>query len=62
MKIVGIMLVIWGFADLGLSWLGTDLYAQIGVELSDGIFPYTHWIAMAVGYGIYSIAGSADKK
>ena len=46
MKIIGIVLMIWGFADFGLSWLGTDLYWEIGIELSDGIYPFTHWIAM----------------
>ncbi|MDB3950177.1 hypothetical protein N9403_00925 [Gammaproteobacteria bacterium] len=58
MKIVGILLIIWGFADLGLSWVGTDLYYEIGIELSDAIYPFTHWIAMGIGYGIYSISGS----
>ena len=33
MKIVGILLIIWGFADLGLSWAGTDLYYEIGLSL-----------------------------
>jgi|TARA_B110000438_G_scaffold284078_1_gene312758 hypothetical protein len=58
MKIVGILLIIWGFADLGLSWAGTDLYYAIGIELPNAIYPFTHWIAMGIGYGIYSIAGS----
>jgi len=57
MKIVGILLIIWGFADLGLSWAGTDLYYVIGIELSDAIYPFTHWIAMGIGYGIYALAG-----
>ena len=58
MKIVGMLLIIWGFADLGLSWAGTDIYYEIGIELSNAIYPFTHWIAMGIGYGIYSIAGS----
>ena len=56
MKIVGILLIIWGFADLGLSWAGIDLYWEIGVELPVAIYPFTHWIAMGVGYGIYSVS------
>ena len=55
MKIIGIILIFWGFADWGLSWLGTDLYWAIGIELSDGIYPFTHWIAMGIGSAIYSI-------
>ena len=58
MKIVGILLIIWGFADFGLSWAGTDIYYEIGIELSDAIYPFTHWIAMGIGFGIYSISGS----
>ena len=57
MKIVGILLIIWGFADLGLSWLEIDLYWEIGIKLPNTIYPFTHWIAMGIGYGIYSIAG-----
>mgnify|MGYP004133774781 CR=1 FL=1 len=60
MKIVGILLVIWGLADLGLSWAGTDLYYAIGIELSDAIYPFTHWIAMGIGSGIYALAGSKE--
>ena len=56
MKIAGMFLVAWGFADLGLSWGGTDLYGFIGITLSETIYPFTHWIAMAIGYGLYSAA------
>ena len=56
MKIAGMFLVAWGFADLGLSWGGTDLYGVIGITLSETIYPFTHWIAMAIGYGLYSAA------
>ena len=56
MKFVGILLIIWGFADLGLSWAGTDLYWEIGIDLPGVIYPFTHWIAMGIGYGIYSIS------
>ena len=62
MKIVGIILIVWGFADLGLSWAGTDLYREIGIELSEGIYPFTHWIAMGIGYAIYSIGKSGDEE
>jgi len=55
MKIIGIILIVWGFSDLGLSWAGTDLYSEIGIQLSDTIYPFTHWIAMGIGYAIYSI-------
>ena len=61
MNIIGTVLIIWGVADMGLSWLGTDLYWEIGIELSSVIYPFTHWIAMGVGFAIYSI-GSANEE
>ena len=62
MKIVGIILIVWGIADLGLSWAGTDLYWKIGIELSEGIYPFTHWIAMGIGYAIYLKGKSSDEE
>ena len=56
MKIFGILLIIWGFADLGLSWNQVDLYYEIGINLPNSIYPFTHWIAMGIGYGFYSAA------
>ena len=62
MKIVGIILIVWGFVDLGLSWAGTDLYWEIGIELSEVIYPFTHWIAMGIGYAIYWIGKPSDEE
>ena len=61
LKIIGSLLILWGFADLGLSYLETDLYYEIGITLSDGIYPFTHWIAMGIGYVIYKLGASADQ-
>ena len=55
MKIIGIILILWGIADLGLSWADTDLYSEIGITLSESIYPFTHWIAMGIGFVLYSI-------
>ena len=62
MKIVGIILIVWGIADLGLSWAGTDLYWEIGVKLPEWIYSFTHWIAMGIGYAIYSIGKPSDEE
>ena len=35
MKIIGTILILWGIADLGLSWAGTDLYSGIGITLPE---------------------------
>ena len=61
LKIIGGLLILWGFADLGLSWMGTDLYYEIGITLSDGIYPFTHWISMGIGYVIYKLGASRDQ-
>lgn len=50
LKYIGYALIAWGFLDLALSWMETDLYWEIGIELSDAIYPFTHWIAMGIGY------------
>lgn len=47
--VVGGALFLWGAIDLALSYMGTDLYEKIGIQLSDGIYPFTHWIAMGLG-------------
>lgn len=60
MKIVGIILIVWGVADIGLSWMGTDLYGEIGIQLPDVIYPFTPFIAMVIGYSIMSIGKSSD--
>ena len=61
LRIIGGLLILWGFADLGLSYLETDLYYEIGITLSDGIYPFTHWIAMGIGYVIYKLGASGDQ-
>ena len=46
---IGGAIIIWGFADLGMSWAGTDVYWDwLGIDVGE-LYPYTHWIAFAVG-------------
>jgi len=54
-KIIGALLVAWGILDVGLSWIEIDLYQKIGIALSDTIYPYTHWIAIIIGGGVFSL-------
>ena len=61
MKILGIVLIIWGFADFGLSWLEIDVYYTLGIQLSDEIWPYTHYISIALGFIIYSLGKRLQK-
>jgi hypothetical protein len=60
MKIVGIILIAWGVADIGLSFMGTDLYGEIGIQVPLVIYSYTPFIAMVIGFSIMSIGKSSD--
>jgi len=57
MKILGILLIIWGIADFALSWTGTDLYAAIGISIPEAIYQFTPMIAGVIGYALL-MAGS----
>lgn len=61
MKIIGALLIIWGIADIALSWVGTDLYWEIGISVPAIIYPFTPFIAMTIGYGLYSIGVSEEE-
>ncbi len=55
MKIIGGILILWGIADFGLSWIGIDLYWEIGINVPDWLYQWTAWIVMGIGYAIFSI-------
>jgi hypothetical protein len=61
LKILGVILILWGIADFGLSWVETDLYWEIGITLPESIYPFTHWIAIGIGSFIYSIGKSSNQ-
>lgn len=61
MRVIGIIIVLWGFVDFGMSYAGTDVYYDwLGVDVGE-LYPYTHWIAFAVGGVISWIGGSQDE-
>ena len=61
MRVIGIIIVLWGFVDFGMSYAGTDVYGDwLGVNVGE-LYPYTHWIAFAVGGVISWIGGSQDE-
>jgi len=49
MKNLGSIIIISGFVDIGLGWIGTDLYHAIGIQLPAAISPYTGIITMMIG-------------
>jgi hypothetical protein len=57
-KILGVIIILWGVADIGLSWAGIDLYAKIGIILPAFLYYISGIIAIVVGGVIYEM----DKK
>ena len=71
MKILGYILIIWGLADIGLSWIGSDLYYDIGIIfilrklgiiLPEAINPFTGFIAICNGGGLLKIGSYLNEK
>lgn len=60
MKIVGILILIFGVVDLAGSFAGFDLWGTIGVQLPEILWKYSAYIEIAVGYGVMSFFGSDD--
>ena len=55
MKIAGYLFIGLGIVDVGLSWIGIDLYWEIGINVPDWLYQWTAWIVMGIGYAIFSI-------
>ena len=60
LKIIGGLIIAWGVLDFGLSWMNTDLYGEIGIKLSDSIYPYTAYIAGIIGWGVYYLGSKMN--
>lgn len=56
MRYFGYALIVLGLADLGLWYLlEIDLYGEMGIYLSDGIWQYSPFIATGVGWLLVKI-------
>ena len=60
MKIVGILIILFGVVDFIGSYAGFDLWGIIGVPLPDIVWQYSAYIEMLIGYGIMSLGGGGD--
>ena len=60
LKIIGGLLIAWGVLDFALSWMGTDLYAEIGINIPDPFLNYTAYIVGAVGFFLIAIGKNQD--
>ena len=61
MKIAGYLFIGLGIVDVGLSWIGIDLYWEIGINLPDWLYPWTAWIALGIGGAIFSIGKEEEE-
>ena len=55
LKIIGGIIIAWGVLDFGLSWMGTDLYGEIGIIIPEPIWNYTSYIAGIIGVGLIAL-------
>jgi len=50
MQVFGGLLIMWGFADFFLSLGDVDIYMEVfNYYVPDEFWPYTPWIAIAIG-------------
>ena len=61
LKIIGGLIIAWGVLDFGLSWMDIDVYGEIGINVSETIYPYTAYIAGIIGWGVYHLGTKMDK-
>ena len=54
LKLIGGLLVAWGVLDFVLSWMDTDLYAEIGITIPDAIWAYTAYIVGGIGFALFA--------
>jgi len=62
MKIVGILIILFGLVDLIGSFTGFDLWGTIGIQLPEMIWKYSAYIEIAIGYGIMNFFGGDEEQ
>ena len=60
LKIIGILLIVFGLVDLIGSFAGFDLWGTIGIHLPDLLWKYSSYIEMIAGYGLMQLGSSGD--
>ena len=62
MKIVGILIILFGVVDLVGSFAGFDLWGTLGIQLPEMIWKYSSYIEIAIGYGVMSFFSSDEEE
>jgi len=61
MKIVGILIILFGLVDLIGSFTGFDMWGTIGIQLPELIWKYSAYIEIAIGYGVMNFFGGDEE-
>ena len=57
MKIIGVILILFGLADLIGSFMGFDLWGgYIGIELPEILWRFSAYIEIGIGYFLFTSA------
>lgn len=63
LKLLGGAVFLWGVADIILNRVQEmDIYYELGIMVPEGIYPYTHYIAMGVGLLLINLGGRGSKE
>ena len=61
LKIVGGLLVLWGIADVGGSYMGIDVWRDwLGIELSGLAYRFSGYAELISGALLWSVGGKQD--
>ncbi len=62
MKILGVILILFGIADLIGRFMGVDVWeAYIGLELPSALSRFSAYIEIAIGYFLFTAAMRGDE-
>ena len=63
MKIAGIILIIFGFIDVGGSWLGFDLWTDIiGINLPNWLWHITGYAEIGLGFFLFNFGDETEEE
>lgn len=63
MKIIGILIMVFGVADFADSYAGYDLWGEyIQVQLPDLLWQYSAYVEIVLGYIIMNLGSSSEEE
>jgi len=62
MKILGILIIVFGLVDMIGSYMDFDLWGGfLGIDLPDMVWRFSSYAEIAIGYGLMQL-GSSDEE